>query len=294
MRPKRATKDKESPATPNTDAGFDFGAASVGIVSILDKVDEAGSPGLQGITEAIRCILTTLQGISHTLEQQANTHSDLLKENQHQSKQIDSLFERIKICKKENEELKEGNRKLMAKVNDLEQHSKSYNIEIQGVPCHPGENVRNTVVKISNLFGVNISPADIENCHRLGKSNRVPNKPPAIIAKFYSRPLKEEVIDAKKKTKFLQARDLGYKDSNSKIYVNNHLTQINKNLYWLARTAAKDLGFKFVWERNAKILMRQDENAPIIVVRSPADIPISKSVPNPSDVNGSGNDGKME
>ena len=46
-----------------------------------------------------------------------------------------------------------------------------------------------------------------------------------------------------------------------KIYANERLTQYNSNLFWLARMAGKQLGFRFVWTTNGKIFMKKDDSS---------------------------------
>lgn len=227
---------------------------------------------MESISAAIRLILDTLRDISNNLNRQAQSHGELLKENKLQTQKIEELVSEIATCKKENIALKSENEVLAAKINDLEQYSKNFNLEIQGVPETSGENVYQIVTKIANFLGADINTDEIERCHRLGKS-KIPNKHSGIIAKFYSRNVKEVILKGKKGKGDIQAEEIGFIGATSKIYVNEHLTKTNKHLFWLAR-AAKQIGYKFVWTRRGKIFIRKDEHSPVIHIAKPADIPV--------------------
>jgi hypothetical protein len=91
------------------------------------------------------------------------------------------------------------------------------------------------------------------------------------VAKFYSRQVKEAIIAVKKKKKNITAQDVGYQTSTNKIYVNEHLTAANKNLFWLARNVAD---FKFAWTRFGKVFIEKDEQSPVIRISKTADLPV--------------------
>lgn len=240
---------------------------------VLQKINDGlgkGEPKLESMNTAIRLILTSLKEVTNALHSQSESYASLIKENQNQTKLIEKLAAEIGECKAVNKALKVDNDDLSIKINSLEQYSKNYNLEITGVPQSEQENTYKIVTDIALQLGCVINQDEIEFCHWLRV--RVPNKPPTIVAKFYSRRVKETIIAAKRK-KSLLARELGYNES-TQIYVNEHLTQVNKNLYWLARNT-KNLGFKFAWTRGGQVFIRQHESSPIIKVSKPSDIPTS-------------------
>lgn len=257
---------------------FDFSTTAAPIESLLDKVEETFSgiapAGLEGMTKAIRMVLRTLQGISQTLAYQAQTHADLLKENQSQSKHIETLMEDINLCKKVNSQVGTDNDLLSIKINELEQYSRNYNLEFEGIPLTAEENTYMKLLRILQIiYGANINIDVIEFCPRQKQSLRNPNKPPAIIAKFYSRQDKERVVSARKGKIPIKAQDLGFQNSRSKVFVNEHLTTANKHLFWLARNT-KNLGFKYSWTRRGIIFIKKDGNSPVIRITKPTDIPV--------------------
>lgn len=225
----------------------------------------------ESVSDAIRLILTTLQAMAKSIEKQSDTYNQILLDNQQQTVAIEKLVNELTVCRESNKKIKEENEKLLQQVNGLEQYSRNYNIEIQGVPERQEENVYNIVLEVSKHLGADVRSGDIEFCHRLKKSARHPNKPPAIIAKFFSRQVKQEILQGKKVKKSITAQDIGFANSTGKVFVNEHLTASNKNLFWLARSV---IDFKFKWTRSGKVFMRKDEQSPVIRITKPSDIPV--------------------
>ena len=57
---------------------------------------------------------------------------------------------------------------LESKHNSLEQYGRRNNIEIRGIPDNVrDQNLEEKVVDISNKISVDVSPKDIEACHRV-------------------------------------------------------------------------------------------------------------------------------
>jgi Baculovirus FP protein len=266
---------EDSPiGTPvDSEREFNFDTELVKIQVGLQNKDE---PSLETVSQAISTILSTLQEVVTALKSQATSYSELLNESKQQTKTIEKLVLELGEVKNENKELKSVNEVLSSKVNDLEQYSKNYNLEVQGIPEQDNENTYTIVTAVANKLGSNITEDDIEFCHRLRKSVRNPARPASIIVKFYSRQIKEIVLSGKKRYKELRASDLDLDShNNNKVYINEHLTAVNKNLFYLARNAKQSLGFKYAWTKNGNVFLRKDEVSPVIRVNKPADVPLS-------------------
>jgi hypothetical protein len=268
-------------SSPITDSVFDLTSNAIDIETstaaindqlitiggiIPDKVD----PVFASMTTAIQMILSTLQDLTKTLQR---TQGQLIEEGKVQTQKIDTLIGEINSVKEENKALREANKDLCYKVNDLEQYSKNYNLVLQGVPVVQGENLYHVVSDIARIVGCNINPDSIELCHRLRKRDRAAgNQPPEIVAKFFSRQVKENILEGRKNKKVLLAHEVGFQNSNNKVYINEHLTTTNKHLFWLARKV-KETGYKYVWTRSGKVFVRKDEQSQVIRVASASDIP---------------------
>ncbi|KAL4702346.1 hypothetical protein ACJJTC_002708 [Scirpophaga incertulas] len=65
--------------------------------------------------------------------------------------------------------------------------------------------------------------------------------------------------------------DIGF-DSDSKIFINDHLTLENKKLLNKAKQIARDHGYSYIWVKNCKIFLRKDQTSPIKYVKSELDL----------------------
>lgn len=276
---------KNSPTSEKEPNVFNFEVIS----QSLTKLESAGdssvattTSGFEALTGVVRAMAGCLQEILRTMAEQTITHAEILKENKTQTSKLDALHAEVTKCKKENQELRTQNEGLRNKMNDLEQYSFNYNLVFNGIPENKNEDTYCIVTKIAECLGVNIDRDHIEYCHRLKKSEKVKEKeeqdnespkPPSIVAKFYTRQTKDDILLGKKNKWDLTAKDLGF-DQNNTVYVNEHLTATNRNLFWLARGAKRQLKYKYAWSKGGRVFLRKDENSPIIRVTQPSDIPL--------------------
>ena len=67
--------------------------------------------------------------------------------------------------------------------NRLNQYNRRNNLEIQGIPSTVGDEIlEDKVIEIFECLNTLLAKSDIEDCHRLGKSN-----PKNVIVRFVNR-----------------------------------------------------------------------------------------------------------
>lgn len=156
-------------------------------------------------------------------------------------------------------------------MNKLEQYSRLNCIEIQGIPESKNEDVLTVVARLHRALDVDFQKNSIDACHRL-RAKPGAGQHKAIIVKYVSRLLKEEVIKARKVRRTLCLRDLELDgqigDMETPIYINESLTGKNKLLLFKCREQAKKEKIKFVWVKNGKIYMRKSGNSNIVFISS--------------------------
>ena len=112
-----------------------------------------------------------------------------------------SYEKRIGSLNKENEELRKQIQSYESRLDYLDDQSRRNNLRIVGIPEEVGENWEKCQVKVSKIIKeeVNISQANIERAHRVGKvtSQRCRD----IIAKFAFYPERDAVFRARSKLK---------------------------------------------------------------------------------------------
>lgn len=104
---------------------------------------------------------------------------------------------------------------------------------------------------------------DVVNAFRVqSKFNKRTNK---IVAELKMKQCKRTLMETARKTKLTGITvDSNWK--NDAIYINDNLTQFNRNLFFKTKSFARDSGYKFVWFKDAKIFIKKDENSKAVLV----------------------------
>ncbi|CAN7942880.1 unnamed protein product [Ixodes pacificus] len=156
--------------------------------------------------------------------------------------------------------------RIQAEQNDSEQYSRLPNLELHGLPYSSDENLSTYIAELVSKLSIDHSfhPSDIQEIHRLSAKR---DGIPPVLVRFSSVKMKETWM-AKRGT----LRLLSQKESHLKLFFNDNLTSANKELFWLARTGAKEKGYRFVWTKNSKIFARKAEGAPAIRINTKNDL----------------------
>ncbi len=213
---------------------------------------------------------------------------EVTKAIQFTSNKYDEIIKLLKINEEEKKELLAENKSLRAEllqsknevkmlkesVNDLEQYLRRDCVEICGIPLNNDqEDTNNIVIKVAEVIGVDIAPTDISVSHRLpkraarGRSESNQN----IIVKFVRRDVKEKFYHSRKNLKNVTAADLGYLKPN-KIFINESLSQRNKELFGVCLKFKKDHGYKYIWTQSGNIYMRKDGDNPRVRIKDSKDL----------------------
>lgn len=198
---------------------------------------------------------------------------------------ISDEFERLKseimVTRELNHQLKADNDKLNHRVEDLstrlslmEQYTRQENLEINGLPENASENLLSVVVQLGKVVSSTVKEADIVNVTRVRKLDSTNNRPRSIIVKVSSKKIRDEVLanvikfNKDNVNDKLNTRHLGYGGGKSPVFVSEHLSPLNKIIHAEARKAAKEKGYRFVWVRDGRILIRKDEKSQAIQMKS--------------------------
>lgn len=154
---------------------------------------------------------------------------------------------------------------LQSNINTNEQYSRRCNLEIHGVPCTRGENLKETLVDLAQKVEIaSFDPAEVVACHRL-RSRHDGTAP--ILVQFTSVSSKEHWMSARKKL-----ATLSRSEHQQRLYFNDNLTRANKDLFWQARNKGKEKQYKFVWVKNAIIFAKKDETSVALRISSTRDL----------------------
>lgn len=189
-------------------------------------------------------------------------------------KQLQDLISTINLIKEENSTLKEENRKiknecasLEKRLNVIEQKSIENIIEIVGVPEIENEDCVKTVESIAGAVGVKIS---VSKAYRA--FSKISNRSRKIVAESTSIQDKRNLMISVKKSK-LTGKTVDPKWNNDSIFINDSLTQFNKNLFFKTRVFARNAGYKFTWLKDSNIFLKKNENSKACIIFNELSLP---------------------
>ena len=158
---------------------------------------------------------------------------------------------------------------LRKEVNEIQQYLRINNLEVVGLPeANENESEETLLLHAFNsLEGIEnvVTPEDIDISHPM-KSQRTDGKRVHVV-KFISRKLKDQILAAKK-----LEPNRNFKFRNSDIFINEHLSPVNRSLFAKAAEKKTNLNFKFLWTKGGKILMRKTETSNVVSINCQNDI----------------------
>ena len=131
-------------------------------------------------------------------------------------------------------------------------------LEIHGIPITTGEYTNNIVKKVVSLIEPDFELADqeISISHRLLAAE---GYIPPIIVKFTRRDTRNKIYSQKRNLSSKKASDLGYQQQ-SRIYINESLTQKGRMLLKKVKEFKNNHHYKFLWTRHGKVFLKKNES----------------------------------
>lgn len=168
------------------------------------------------------------------------------------------------------------------KIESLEQQARQHNLELCNVPERRSEDLLTLMANISSQIKFSLPQRDILAIHRVPHAHNENKTPKNIIVKLSSRILRDNLLSAFRLAKGVKTDQLGFTGTSSPIYMHEHLTLKKKQLFRQARDTAKKNNFKYVWVKHSTILVRENDSAAAIAIRSTQDISKIKTKFNPN------------
>lgn len=223
---------------------------------------------------------TLNEALNTKLKPIQNEISEMIKSMEHMNEQFEEVLkehkntqEALETLKIENMNLKTTVSDLNIRLNQLEQHSRAKNIELQCVPEKKHENLINIVTEIGKVIKCDINEKNIINCTRVAKIQRDTNRPRSIIVELSNSRLRDEMLagiikyNKTNPNNRLNSSLIGIPGVKSMIYAAEHLSPANKSLHAATRIKAKQMQYKFIWVRNGRIYVRKNDESAFIWIK---------------------------
>ncbi|KAI5640374.1 hypothetical protein NE865_07299 [Phthorimaea operculella] len=186
--------------------------------------------------------------------------------------------------------------RLTRELNDREQELLLTEVEISGIPETSGENPVHIATIVGSKLGVQVEERDVISAVRVGARRDYASVAAAgsaraalgagggqaeaevtagqrpLVVRLQRRAQRDELLRAARVRRNLDTAGLNLPGPTSRFYINERLTKSNRQLFKRVREEKNRLNWKFAWTKNGSILVRRDLEAPVMRIRTEADI----------------------
>ena len=224
---------------------------------------ETASPS----SDTLNTLLVEVRLLRQEVGQLTARMDDVSRVNEDRLRKLEDQDQEIAALRSQTQELRD-------QLNFQAQLALRNEVEIAGLPESNNENLPHLVSLIASKVGVSLQDVDVDYINRAGPktSKRPDNIARPVVVKFIRRAKRDEFLKASKVRRNLSAKDLEFRGSDAKMYVNERLTKENRLLFRDARKRAPAAGFKYCWTHNGEILVRSREGCPAIRIRCHLDL----------------------
>lgn len=239
------------------------------VCSLQKAVSDLKTEMKGGIEQLTTTITTTITASNNILREEMSNALTKLAES------MANLATQVNELKAKSKEKDVRIQNMENKVNALEQQLINKSIEIKNVE-NKDFSASDVIKRIATSVNVDVHETDISN------SYRIKQKDDKIIVEFSSLNKKRELM-SKIRSHRISGDVLNTQTSNednnnvspaitNNIFINDQLTAHNRKLLWLAKTKAKDCGWKFVWVRNGHLFAKKTETSTKILLLNASDL----------------------
>jgi regulator of replication initiation timing len=209
--------------------------------------------------DALNAIMEKLDSMDKRLENLEDKISGMETGLNHHVKIIEELQVDVTLMKKVLPDIQK-------KVEETELSVLNKSVEIQGIPSNEHESLYDIVVAIAEKANVAITPDNIDLAYR--RRNKT-----SIVVRFIQTHYRDKLLlNFKRLSNKPTAKDIGFKSSSTRIFINEHLSFETRLLFHKAREFRKENDYKFVWTKNQHVYLRKSEDTKAIKIESTNDL----------------------
>ncbi|KOB70525.1 Zinc finger DNA binding protein [Operophtera brumata] len=163
-------------------------------------------------------------------------------------------------------------------LNDSEQEALLYDLELTGLPEQQGENLSHLVPLLATQIGVTLDEREVVSIERSGsqllhKNTTSTAKPRRVVIRFSRRTTRDTCLRRAREARGLKSAELGPEDPPARLFLNERLTRLNRQLFAKAREACQHHKWRYCWTKGGRIYLREEEGLPANRIRTAEDLP---------------------
>lgn len=166
---------------------------------------------------------------------------------------------------------------LQAEIYERDQALLLNDIEIAGCPEEASENNTHIVIALAKKIGVDLDERDVVSAERAGPPRTTgrdgaPTRPRPIAVRFTRRATRDALLRAARVRRNVTTEGLPVSRPAQPLYVNERLTKHYRVLFQKARELSRSYKYKYIWTRDGKIFVRQEDGKARHRIRSDVDL----------------------
>lgn len=234
--------------------------------------DKLPNPQLKDVIHAIKMVHTSISFLAEKYDLMLKENERLTQENKKlKISQVKNRDDILVLQQEVNAMKYEMNANLQQKLNA--------NILINGLPNYETEHdCKKTIVEMVSKIGVDFEMGKIKSIRKITNKK---TKMFEYICEVESKELKNEIINGRKnkeialqenqsivvRNHFNKNTVQSKKENTQMIFINEHLTKLNHELLLKAKKL-KHCGYKYVWYKFGKILVKKCDDSSAILINS--------------------------
>lgn len=203
-----------------------------------------------------------------------NTNQEIEKSIVDVSARIEQVQSTIIRMEDDRKQLSNQILKIEDKCEALEKNLIKTCIEIRSVPKVKNESkadLYNYIKKLSDTLKLKVEHQHVRDIYRL--PNKRENDTSTIILELCNTYVKTNILEAcrtlyKSSSAHLNASNLGLANSNTRIFISEHLTSKGRRLFYLSKTLKNDKRYDYCWTAGGNVYLRKSEGDAAILVRN--------------------------
>lgn len=239
----------------------------IDLASIMDELRE--------IKQKVLC----LPGLVNDVITLKTEFAEVKKSCEFTDGRLDDCFSRLTEVEKKLPELEAVHDRVQLLSNEVcslrselarnDQGLRVNNVEIRGVPLRKDENLFSIMDKIGTVVGYQVDKTFINYIARVPIFD---SREKSIVVSFTNRYIKEDFIASARRKKSFSVGEIGFQGTSQSVYLNDHLTPVNKKLLTLTKSTLKAKGYVHIWVKFCKIHARKDDNSKVFIINSERDL----------------------